>query len=47
MIDTEAEARTSMLRRYCRWIGDTERKPLSLMSSGASPGAMGRRGWGV
>ena len=34
--DREAEARTSMFRRYCRWIGETARSEQSDMSS-ASP----------
>ena len=40
-IDTDIDAPTSMLRRYCKWIGDTARVTLSDRSVGAPLGACG------
>ena len=45
MMETEAEAPTSMFCMYCRWIGETLRRALSLMSRG-SPDQAGRSGAG-
>src|SRR5277367_4677968 len=42
-IDTDADEATLIFRRYCRWIGDTLRKLLPLMSSGVDSLQFGLR----